>query len=473
MFDRQAEMSALAAAPKVARAVTPPPPSTQQVVSFAQAPTGSTRTASNDNLLVLNKGDKPFSTREIESRLQKLWKTAGAWRMMSLGRGFYEFFFASEMDICLSGPKTSICTLIVIHMLVWIRLLELPQEYWMERTLREIAGMLGTPLVIDNATTKRLFGHYARILVDMDFSRKLFHEIVVEKEGFAFTVNIGHDVTVCRQLYPRQETYAPKERIDKGNKQVLITKTMWVPLKENPTGIGSSLAFVTTTIPEPARVEEEFETETQNNSTVSSSLAFGGITIPEQVRFEEEIEAEPHHNSAAHVQKTTDVEPVQYAPQLDLPNQHQRESTVDHSEAIPVETQDINNHESTYVIPAAIPTPLVITTSLSPIIQNNNLSMQLENISHNRIPTDSEDHHSHILSPLKNKIPDISSIVAPADAQIDPVLQKDINFMQAWLSTAAATDKPFIDVVSKSKKKKNLQKALYITRSQGPRSPFK
>ena len=52
----------------------------------------------------------------------------------------------------------------------------------MEQTLWEIASAVGTPLVIDNATSKRLFRHYARILVDMDFSRKIFHEIVVERE---------------------------------------------------------------------------------------------------------------------------------------------------------------------------------------------------------------------------------------------------------------------------------------------------
>lgn len=101
---------------------------------------------------------------------------------------------------------------------------------------------------------------------------------------------------------------------------------------------------------------------------------------------------------------------MQSAPQLDLPNLHLRESIADHSEAIPVEAQDINNDESTYAILAAIPTPLVITTSLSPVIQNNNLSMQLENVSDNIIPTDLEDHHSHILSPVKNIIADISSI---------------------------------------------------------------
>jgi hypothetical protein len=112
-------------------------------------------------------------------------------------------------------------------------LLELPQEYWMERTLREISSVVGTPLLIYNATSKRLFGHYARILVDMVFSCKLFHEIVVEREGYAFTMevayewlpdfcthcqNIGHDVTACRRFYPRKETIAPKEKIAQGKK---------------------------------------------------------------------------------------------------------------------------------------------------------------------------------------------------------------------------------------------------------------
>jgi len=85
----------------------------------------------------------------------------------------------------------------------------------MEQTLREMASAVGTPLLIDNATSKCLFGHYARILGDVDFSCKLFHEIFIQREGYAFTFqvayewmldycthcqNIGHDVTACRQL---------------------------------------------------------------------------------------------------------------------------------------------------------------------------------------------------------------------------------------------------------------------------------
>jgi hypothetical protein len=65
----------------------------------------------------------------------------------------------------------------------------LPQEYWMEHTLREIASAAGTPLVLDNATMRRLFAHYARILVDIDFSRKIFHKILVEREGGSYPMD--------------------------------------------------------------------------------------------------------------------------------------------------------------------------------------------------------------------------------------------------------------------------------------------
>jgi len=49
--------------------------------------------------LVLNKGDKPYATKDVTAKLQKIWKVKGPWHMLSLGRGFYEFFFASQDDM--------------------------------------------------------------------------------------------------------------------------------------------------------------------------------------------------------------------------------------------------------------------------------------------------------------------------------------------------------------------------------------
>ncbi|KEH15767.1 DUF4283 domain protein [Medicago truncatula] len=49
--------------------------------------------------LVLNKGDKPFSSKDLAATLQKLRKVKGPWHLTSLGRGFYEFFFNSQDDM--------------------------------------------------------------------------------------------------------------------------------------------------------------------------------------------------------------------------------------------------------------------------------------------------------------------------------------------------------------------------------------
>jgi len=135
----------------------------------------------------------------------------------------------------------------------------------MEHALCEIAGAVGTPLIIDNATTKQHFGHYDRVLVDLDISRKIFHEVMVEGEGYAFNVeviyewmpdfcsyckSIGHGVNNFRSLHPQKQTKTVKEgaTIDKGKKILHSQKQVtiqWVAV-ENPSGIDSSIAFAAT-----------------------------------------------------------------------------------------------------------------------------------------------------------------------------------------------------------------------------------
>jgi len=79
------------------------------------------------------------------------------------------------------------------HTQVWIRLREMPHEYWHERTLLEIVGAIGTPLIIDCATKNRVFGHYARILVDIGFSCRVLHEIMVVRDEYAFKVEVSNE----------------------------------------------------------------------------------------------------------------------------------------------------------------------------------------------------------------------------------------------------------------------------------------
>ena len=115
------------------------------------------------------------------------------------------------------------------HASIWIRLVALPREYWREQTSKEIVSALGTPISLDAPTRNWAFGHYARILVDIDLSKRVFDEILVEREGFAINVEvqyerrplfchhcyvIGHNVMTCKWLHPE----AAKE--NRGTTQV-------------------------------------------------------------------------------------------------------------------------------------------------------------------------------------------------------------------------------------------------------------
>ncbi|AET02462.1 hypothetical protein MTR_8g040870 [Medicago truncatula] len=145
-------------------------------------------------------------------------------------------------------------------------------QVWMERTLYEIAGAVGTPLLIDNVTKNRLFGHYAQVLVDLDLSKDIFYEVLVEGEGFVFSIaieyeglpefrthykSIGQNVSSSRWLHPRRAENN-EHQTDKGKKPVNSQRPKhgWKP-KDSHEGIGSPKAFkIPTLIPQPdARAE--------------------------------------------------------------------------------------------------------------------------------------------------------------------------------------------------------------------------
>lgn len=100
------------------------------------------------------------------------------------------------------------------HSQVWLRILDLPLEYWRPKILFEIAGGTGTPLSLDEATKNKVFEHYARILVDLDLSCNLPNEILVERNDYAsmyrlfmkkcpffcdYCKLIGHNMEKCKR----------------------------------------------------------------------------------------------------------------------------------------------------------------------------------------------------------------------------------------------------------------------------------
>ncbi|XP_019460146.1 PREDICTED: uncharacterized protein LOC109359906 [Lupinus angustifolius] len=54
-------------------------------------------------------------------------------------------------------------------------------------------GGIGAPISLDDATNNRAFGHFARVLVDMDLKSELPNQILVEREGYAFFVELEYE----------------------------------------------------------------------------------------------------------------------------------------------------------------------------------------------------------------------------------------------------------------------------------------
>lgn len=85
---------------------------------------------------------------------------------------------------------------------------------------------------MDDATRNRSFGHFACILIDIDLTMKLHDRLIVEREGYAFYVDleyerlpqfcvvcqtIGHSISNCK-------ANSKKQSFDQEIKDVQVNK---------------------------------------------------------------------------------------------------------------------------------------------------------------------------------------------------------------------------------------------------------
>jgi len=109
--------------------------------------------------------------------------------------------------------------------------MNLPQEYQEKQILFEIASGLGTPLTIDETTQNRKFGIFARVLIDVDLSEKLFESVVVERDDHVLSILVQYEkhplyCAYCRMLGHSVQTCSKLNTSSKSNG--------YVPLYQKP-----------------------------------------------------------------------------------------------------------------------------------------------------------------------------------------------------------------------------------------------
>ena len=182
--------------------------------------------------LQLGYNDKPYVPSDLHKKLTALWGDVGNWKLIPMGKGYYAFSFASED--CVSRvwgkgavflkpgmlrlmrwvPNFSPANQRNTNAQVWVKFWDLGLEFWEPTTLFEIAHGIGAPIKIDENTLQKRFGHYARVLVDIDLSFDPPHELVIKRtsgETLGIIIeyellpdvcshcgNVGHRVTSCK-----------------------------------------------------------------------------------------------------------------------------------------------------------------------------------------------------------------------------------------------------------------------------------
>ncbi|KAL8520022.1 hypothetical protein ACS0TY_010820 [Phlomoides rotata] len=214
-------------------------------VSMGQATTASAVQELRGTLigqLIYKKKVTSLSVDKLERKLTKLWGTSGAWRLIPLGKGYFNIRFSSREDRdrvfkCrtwsvklgvmrlqhwVPGFDPEKITSSVTQ--VWIRLYGLPMEYWQTQVLWAMASIIGTPIMIDKRTKNQSMCYYARVLVELDLKLSREERIMFERAGHSsfakvkyeqlpeFCVAcgiIGHVVTNCRRHVGRDSAPGP------------------------------------------------------------------------------------------------------------------------------------------------------------------------------------------------------------------------------------------------------------------------
>lgn len=157
--------------------------------------------------VIYSKGDKPVANLVLQRKLGELWNISSGIRLLPLGRGYYNLQFANKEDRDRAFFRQSWSLKPGLLRLqkwipnfnpykvnssiaqVWVRVFELPIEYWRLDVFDAIAAALGTLIRVDDRTVSQEMCHYVHMLVEIDMKNPLQDKIMIERAGhcsFAF-----------------------------------------------------------------------------------------------------------------------------------------------------------------------------------------------------------------------------------------------------------------------------------------------
>ncbi|KAK3225744.1 hypothetical protein Dsin_005606 [Dipteronia sinensis] len=182
--------------------------------------------------VVLSSGKKPWKLVDLKAKLQYVWKLASVWRLISLGKGYFQIMLNIDAEKNMVWSLGSLNLKPGVLRLqpwipdfnpslqkssnaqVWVCFYDLSWEYWHPKIIFDLARGIGVPLRLDRVTMEGDFRHFTGVLVDIDVSTVPPSSLLLERDdshssfilveyeslpAFCSTCSsIGHFPNACR-----------------------------------------------------------------------------------------------------------------------------------------------------------------------------------------------------------------------------------------------------------------------------------
>jgi hypothetical protein len=190
--------------------------------------------------------DKPLPYYIVKRTVDTLWASFGKVEVFLLENGLYLFRFQNEkvrdevMEAKLWhiankplilrkwAPGMQLLKLSLSTIPVWVKLHNLPIEYWNSTCLSYVASGIGKPLCADSVTEEQLRLGFARVLIEVNVDSEFPKEIEIEgADGVRVTVGIE---------YPWLPVKCKKCRSfgHLAHNCTRMEKQVWIPRKNDP-----------------------------------------------------------------------------------------------------------------------------------------------------------------------------------------------------------------------------------------------
>ncbi|XP_019253786.1 PREDICTED: uncharacterized protein LOC109232468 [Nicotiana attenuata] len=193
--------------------------------------------------LIIKLQEKKILHQVLKRKITDLWKPSEAFPLIDLGEGYYTVKFNKEENMAIAlqkgpwfifgaflsvqrwepnfVPSRAIQTLTAI----WVRLPELPIEFYDDKILAKVGNKIGRLLKVDTCTSAALRGRYARICVELPLNKqvKSFVWIGSHKQQILYECEkllclncgyLGHSSSKCLKTNTQIKAHFIKQKED-------------------------------------------------------------------------------------------------------------------------------------------------------------------------------------------------------------------------------------------------------------------